>query len=87
MSLFNYLSTLSYVEVFMFSTQLLYSSYCPSLGPKAVSECGTVGEGQQSQPTSRVTGSALWTSQRGSGRRRDCPNVFHYLQHSGCPVL
>jgi len=42
---------------------------------------------RQQAPPARRSGGALWASQRGSGRSSDRPNIFHYFQHSGWPLL
>ena len=66
-------ATLKYL---FFSTQLLYSSYCPSLGPKSDSECGTVGKGQQSRPNQLGFWKCAVNFPAGFGARLDCQNFL-----------
>ena len=61
---------------------------CRTEGSKAESGGGGLGEGQQTPPH-QLGGLAerCEIPQRGSGRSPDRPKVFHYFQHSGCPLL
>jgi len=48
---------------------------------------GVLGESSNPLPTSKGAGERCELLKRGSGQKPDRPNVFHYFQHPGRPLL